>query len=447
MLILSKYSHLFVSKEGRFLLYNSEVNMFVELTKQQYYSILQFAKTGKVNELSRREIEYLLDKKIIVEEENKDDYYNKIKFITRLNCFSYDTLTLNIIPTTACNFSCSYCFEKSKPIRIMSDKIIDDLCTFVNKNTRAHKINLIWYGGEPLLALNVIRKILDKITTETDKPIVHQSLISNGYCINGQVCNLFKEYKLDDVQITLDGSCAQHNSKRFTNNDHNTYDRIVRNIGIVLHELPFTHVHVRINIDENNKRDYHRVTNELRTLYDTDRLTFYPGFLRIEDSVLDKMKLPSIVEQSKRNFYFDLECEGESVNFFPIHRNKSCCAVKLNTFIIGPQGEFYKCWNDVGFEDRIIGYINSENISNQSLLLKYLLDGTMFDDPKCRECFFFPICGGGCPQYRLKNKFQNGHYNLCSTYQDGSLDMDYLNRCLEEHYKMSSYVIKLNIDK
>lgn len=50
-------------------------------------------------------------------------------------------------------------------------------------------------------------------------------------------------------------------------------------------------------------------------------------------------------------------------------------------------------------------------------------------------------------QYRLKNKFQNGHYNLCSTYQDGSLDMDYLNRCLEEHYKMSSSVIKLNIDK
>ena len=50
-------------------------------------------------------------------------------------------------------------------------------------------------------------------------------------------------------------------------------------------------------------------------------------------------------------------------------------------------------------------------------------------------------------QYRLKNKFQNGHYYLCSTYQDGSLDMDYLNRCLEEHYKMSSSVIKLNIDK
>ena len=40
MLILSKYSHLFVSKEGRFLLYNSEVNMFVELTKQQYLSLI-----------------------------------------------------------------------------------------------------------------------------------------------------------------------------------------------------------------------------------------------------------------------------------------------------------------------------------------------------------------------------------------------------------------------
>ena len=443
MLILSQYSHLFISKEGRFLLYNSEINMFVELTKQQYYSILQFSKIGEESGLSHQEIEYLIDKRIIVEEGHKDDYYNKVKFITRLNCLSYDTLTLNIIPTTACNFSCSYCFEKNKSVRIMSDKIIEDLCTFVNKNARAHKINLIWYGGEPLLAANVIEKILHRMSSTIDKPIVHQSLITNGYCINEKICKLFKEYKLDDIQITLDGIRAQHNRERFTNNDHNTYDRIIRNIGIVLHELPLTHVHVRINVDESNKHDYHLVTKEIRSLYNTDRLTFYPGFLRIEDPVLGKMKSPSIVEQSKRKFYFDLEYEGESVNFFPIHRNKSCSAIKLNTFIIGPQGEFYKCWNDVGLEDRIIGYINSENISNQSLFLKYLMDGTMFDDPKCRECFFFPICGGGCPQYRLKNKFQDGHYNLCSTFRDGSIDMDYLNRCLEEHYKMVSSVSKL----
>src|SRR3712207_7072003 len=56
--------------------------------------------------------------------------------ISRVNCFSYDVLTLNIIPTTACNFSCPYCFEANKPTIHMSDSVIDDLCLFVNKNDR-----------------------------------------------------------------------------------------------------------------------------------------------------------------------------------------------------------------------------------------------------------------------------------------------------------------------
>lgn len=189
-----------------------------------------------------------------------------------------------------------------------------------------------------------------------------------------------------------------------------------------------------VNVDENNKHEFHNITKELRSLFHTDRLTFYPGFIRIEDNSMQKMKAPSIIGASKRDFYFDLHCEGEDVNFYPIHRNKMCSAVKLNTYIIGPSGEFYKCWNDVGYKDRIIGYINKENLDNQSLLLKYLMDGTMFDSPECRDCFFFPICGGGCPQYRLKNKYNNGKFNLCSTFHDGTKNLDYLNRCLEEYY-------------
>lgn len=364
----------------------------------------------------------------------KDDYYNKVKFLTLLNCFSYDVLTLNIIPTTACNFSCPYCFEANKPLRYMPDNIIEDLCSFINKNSRAKKINLMWYGGEPLMAAKIIRKILVKFNTSIEIPIAHQSLITNGYCINEDVCELFEEYPLNDIQITLDGTKTEHNKKRFTRTDHNTYDKIMHNIGLILNKLPKTHVHVRINVDENNKHEFHNITKELRSLFHTDRLTFYPGFIRIEDNSMQKMKAPSIIGASKRDFYFDLHCEGEDVNFYPIHRNKMCSAVKLNTYIIGPSGEFYKCWNDVGYKDRIIGYINKENLDNQSLLLKYLMDGTMFDSPECRDCFFFPICGGGCPQYRLKNKYNNGKFNLCSTFHDGTKNLDYLNRCLEEYY-------------
>lgn len=442
MYTLSKYSHLFISTTGKYLIYNSEINSFVELTSQQYDAILQYGGTDDVGGLSNGEIRKLKDMKIIVREDQADSYYNKIKFLTRLNCLSYDILTLNIIPTTACNFSCSYCFEENKPIRHMSDEVIDDLCTFINKNERTKKINLMWYGGEPLLALRTIEKILNRIQERTKVPVVHHSLITNGYCINDKVCTLFQKFPLNDIQITLDGTKTEHNSKRFTKTDKNTYDKIVHNIGLLLSKLPETHIHVRINIDENNKHEYHKITQELRSLYKSNKLTFYPGFIRIEDKSKKQMKAPSVLGEAKRNFYFDLDCEGESVNFYPIHRSKMCSAVKLNTYIIGPDGEFYKCWNDVGFKNKIIGYINRDKLENQDLLLRYLMDGTMFDDPKCKDCFFFPICGGGCPQYRLKNKFEGGHYNLCSTLNDETEDFEYLNRCLEEHYNIISKVSK-----
>lgn len=96
MITLSKYSHLFISKNDIHLLYNSEINSFIELTRSQYNAILQFKETENVQGLSHDEIEYLKRNKILIDSNQKDDYYNKVKFLTLLNCFSYDVLTLNI---------------------------------------------------------------------------------------------------------------------------------------------------------------------------------------------------------------------------------------------------------------------------------------------------------------------------------------------------------------
>jgi uncharacterized protein len=101
---------------------------------------------------------------------------------------------------------------------------------------------------------------------------------------------------------------------------------------------------------------------------------------------------------------------------------------------IGPEGEFYKCWNDVSDRRKIIGYINQPSLINPNLLTKYIIEGTLFDDLKCKNCFFFPICGGGCPQYRLKNKYEGGSFDLCAIRNDKREDKQFLNSCLEKHY-------------
>lgn len=89
----------------------------------------------------------------------------------------------------------------------------------------------------------------------------------------------------------------------------------------------------------------------------------------------------------------------------------------------------YKCWNDIGIEERVIGHLNNEEITNYNVLTRYLSGPTMFDDQECLECKLFPVCDGGCNWMRQKNVFEGATYDLC-TNRKGNLD-----QFLELHYE------------
>lgn len=432
--ILSKYTHCFKTSNDEPLVYNSENNCFLKVSKSLFNDLIALSQGKDFPIFEKETLNLLLKYNIIIEKDKKYSFFNKMKLLNCLDRFNYDKLTLNIIPTSCCNFYCPYCFEKNKTNHTMTDKVIDDLFSFINKNEKAKKINLMWYGGEPLLAFEKIKTILNRLHNEVSIPINNHSMITNGYLFNKEVCNFFKEYPLNDIQITLDGDAETHNAKRFTRTDHSTFNKIIENIDNIFNELPDIHVYIRINIDESNKSSFHNLHNTLLSRWHDKRISIYPGFIRIENEEQTEMIEPSILGDSKRSFFFDLENKGTEVNFYPMHREKSCSAVRMNTYIIGPEGEFYKCWNDVSDKSKIIGYINQSQLTNPDLLAKYVMDGTLFEDAECKDCFFFPICGGGCPQYRLKNKYENGKYNLCPVQNDQKMDKQYLSQCLEKHY-------------
>ena len=83
--------------------------------------------------------------------------------------FDTNTLTVTILPTDTCNFSCFYCFENKKGI-MMSDKIQEETIKFIESLLdRYKKLSICWFGGEPLLAANVVWSMsykLMKIATE-----------------------------------------------------------------------------------------------------------------------------------------------------------------------------------------------------------------------------------------------------------------------------------------
>lgn len=65
----------------------------------------------------------------------------------------------------------------------------------------------------------------------------------------------------------------------------------------------------------------------------------------------------------------------------------------------------------------IIGNVDGK-ITNEALLLRYLVAANPFEDPKCQECFLLPVCGGGCPYSRIQNEYEGTNINTCLYIKD-----------------------------
>ena len=93
-----------------------------------------------------------------------EDFDNKILNIYRENFkkdYSYISL-MYLIPTNKCNLACKYCFigklkDKRKQ---MEEETMYHAINVFNKNSNGNKGSILFYGGEPLLNYDLVRKQL-----------------------------------------------------------------------------------------------------------------------------------------------------------------------------------------------------------------------------------------------------------------------------------------------
>ena len=50
---------------------------------------------------------------------------------------------------------------------------------------------------------------------------------------------------------------------------------------------------------------------------------------------------------------------------------------------------------------------------NTKLLAKYSIAADPFEDSKCKDCPYLPICEGGCPYTRINNEYFGGNKDTC----------------------------------
>ena len=433
----SRYSILFESERNGWLLFNTVSRAFMTVGDDQLDVIRGIMADPEGYDYGNCAMLYmqLRSHGFLVEDGKDDDFYyvSKMRNLTRL--YSDNMLMLTIAVTCACNFDCSYCFEGSHLGKPMSEEVEEKLIRFI-KAHKAENLSITWYGGEPLLAFDRILSI-DKRLGDMGKKY-SANLITNGYLLTEDKISKLNKLKINYLQITLDGREETHNSRRYLKGGGKTYAKILENVEKVIASDFKGMIHIRVNVDARNEDEFVTVYQYFQNKYPNDfgkRITVYPGFVKGDDH-------PDV------SCFFDMEEQGDflarlfrnygiaALDIFPKRSSQSCTLTCRNAFVVGPDGELYKCWDDVGLKEKVVGTLDVYPNWNMPLIAEGMVACSYLDSPECKECFYFPICNGGCHRIRMNNLHSEVKHSPC-TYFRGNLE-----KFLELYYEYKKEFVR-----
>lgn len=363
----------------------------------------------------------------LIEDEldEREDLLNR--FISARN---YSDLSLTICPTLGCNLRCGYCYEDSQSkIEFMSDSVADEIVSYVEKN-RFENLVLTWYGGEPLLALSRILELQDRLKSKTNKII--SSMITNGVLLTKKTFDDLIVSGVGRFQITIDGSKFFHDLRRITPSGGGTFDVITQNLRDINCDPKY--LSIRVNIDKENKESF----ISLLEYFDEDPILrkylsiIYPAPVTAWSILPNNWTEKCLGNKEYAEYYFDLSdlvYDRYNINIvkIPETKNMYCGATVKNHFVIGPKGELYKCYITVGDTSTIVGYLNGENkdVLNKEEM-RFWDQWNPFNNDKCYNCQFLPLCMGGCPG--LTHIAKKNHEDQC--FQMKSYYIDTVSRAI-----------------
>jgi len=378
---LNKFAHLF-TYNGKYWSFNSFNGNLINMDQDTYEHLLS-GDVDKINEGSRT---FLINTQFIV-----PDDYDELKAYNDLieTNKSSDWLSLTIAVTMDCNFNCYYCYEKNyKRNSTMSPKVQEAVVKFAKRMVRPNSgMSITWYGGEPLLATDVIKNLSYAFKRE-GFTLHNNSIITNGYLLTEENARMLSEIAgVTTVQITLDGPKEVHDKRRVLEGGQGTYDVIMQNIKNNAHF--FQQITVRINADKSNIHDVAKLVEEIKRECPPN-VQPYLSLVRADNG------------ETSEDYFSDKEYADAFMEYLyisnPLPRPFfGCTATMENGWGIDPEGNLYKCWEETGNTKLAIGNV-FEGVTDYKRYTEWLNYGVDAFPEQCKACAVLPTCGAGyCP--------------------------------------------------
>lgn len=135
-----------------------------------------------------------------------------------------------IFPTEQCSFRCSYCYEdfaKGKMSKATRDSLIR---FFERRLVDVNNLEISWFGGEPLLAHDVILDIHDQLQERTHVSKISGNITTNGFHLSMEIVRSLLSREVRAFQVSVDGSRRYHDKTRKGKGGFDTFERIWSNL-------------------------------------------------------------------------------------------------------------------------------------------------------------------------------------------------------------------------
>lgn len=338
------------------------------------------------------------------------DLYEKIAMESGDKESYIKALCLNIIHD--CNLRCKYCFadegEYHGARKVMSAEVGKKAIDFVIEKSGPRKnIEVDLFGGEPLMAFDTIKEIVEYAKTQEKlhKKLIRFTMTTNATLLNDEIMKYMDE-NMGNIVLSIDGRKSVNDKVRTRIDGSGSYDRILPNIQKM------------VNMRDKSKAYYVRgtFTRENLDFYEDVKHMADLGFkeISIEPVVLPnehelslrEEDLPVIFEQYDK-LYADMlqrHKDGTDFKFYHfnidlqggpcVYKRISGCGAGHEYVAITPDGDIYPCHQFVGNEDFLMGDIY-KGINNKKMEHQFKT-AHIYNKPKCNDCWAKFYCSGGC---------------------------------------------------
>lgn len=272
------------------------------------------------------------------------------------------------MPTEACNFRCTYCYEAFRYAR-MESPVVEGVKRLVSRRASGLRLlELSWFGGEPLLAMDIVEDVSRHVARlQRSNPQLRCSadITTNAYRLTLERFERLLDLGVTRFQISFDGTREVHDRKRVLANGRGTFDRVWSNLSGMLRIERDFHVVVRLHVDRENLECLPRFIDQYAEVFRDDPRfeLFIRRLARLGGP--DDEALPVLEEDASRAVIEKLSNHAATRGVHHLTTQQHvpiCYAARGNSYVIRADGRLNKCTVALEHPNNQVGRIREDGL-------------------------------------------------------------------------------------